>query len=281
MGFVLCVIEVCVVQWYTQPNQANWITTHAIATECKYHFTSTQWGLCCVWLRCVWSSGTHSQTRRTGSPHTQSLQSVSTTLHLRNGFVLCVVQWYTQPNQANWITTYAIATECEYHSTPTQWGLCCVWLRCVWSSGTHSQTRRTGSPHTQSLQSVSTTLHLRNGFVLCVVQWYTQPNQANWVTAHAIATECEYHSTPTQWGLCCVWLRGVWSSGTHSQTRRTGSPHMQSLQSVSTTLHLRNGVCVVCDWGVCGPVVHTPTVCGQWLADPCQWDKGWWWWSVR
>ena len=119
------------------------------------------------------------------------------------GFVLCVVQWYTQPNQANWITAHAIATECKYHSTPTQWGLCCVWLRCVWSSHTHSQTRRTGSPHTQSLQSVSTTLHLRNGFVLCVVQWYTQPNQANWITAHAIATECKYHSTPTQW-VCVV-----------------------------------------------------------------------------
>ena len=121
MVFVLCVIEVCVVQWYTQPNQANWITTHAIATECKYHSTPTQWCLCCVWLRCVWSSGTHSQTRRTGSPHTQSLQSVSTTLHLHNGFVLCVVQWYTQPNQANWVTAHAITTECKYHSTPTQW----------------------------------------------------------------------------------------------------------------------------------------------------------------
>ena len=176
-------------------------------------------GLCCVWLRCVWSSGTHSQTRRTGSPHTQSLQSVSTT-------------------------------------TPTQW-VCVV-------CGPVVHTAKPGEldHHTRNRYRVWVPLHLRNG--VCVVcDWgvcgpvvhTAKPGELDHRTRNRYRVWVPLYTYAM--GLCCVWLRCVWSSGTHSQTRRTGSPHTQSLQSVSTTLHLRNGVCVVCDWGVCGPVVHT------------------------
>ena len=254
-------------------------------------------GLCCVW-----SSGTHSQTRRTGSPHTQSLQSVRTTLHLRNGVcVVCGPVVHTaKPGELDHRTRNRYRV---YHSTPTQW-VCVVcgpvvhtakpgelyqWylhsvaIACATDTSSPGLAVCTTGPHTaKPLRRCRVVLTLCSDCVcgdssspgLAVCTTGPQPHQANWTphthcvgvsgTLHSVAIACAvmfawfgcvYHWTTPRTGhrtplrRCKWYLHSVaqWVCVvcgpvcTHSQTRQTGSPHTQSLQSVSTTLHLRNG----------------------------------------
>ena len=170
------------------PVRLVWLCVPLDHTQHKPHCVGVEWYLhsvaiaCAVtqfaWFGCVYHWTTHNTNplRRCRVVHSVAI-------------ACAVIQFAWFGCVYHWVTAHAIATECKYHLHLRNGCAVC----CVWSSGTHSQTRRTGSPHTQSLQSVSTTYTYAMGFVLCVVQWYTQPNQANWVTAHAIATECKYH----------------------------------------------------------------------------------------
>ena len=155
----------------THSHQANWVTAYAIATECVPLCTYAHW-VCVVCGPVVHTANhTHWITNTHCVGVEWYLHSVAIACAVMFAWFGCVYHWTTH----NWITnTHCVGVEWYLHSV----AIACAVTQFAWG-------------------------------LCCVYQWYTQPNQANWITAHALR-RCRVVLTLCSDCVCGDPVRLVW-----------------------------------------------------------------------